>query len=633
MAGAGTGKTRVLTHRIAFLIEHRGISPSRVLAITFTNKATAEMKERLRGLVPRVADDVWVSTIHSACVKILRRDAERIGFPSGFTIYDQADSMQLCKRILGQLIPGGHDFERNERAREFRSALSGAKNHGLTPAGLAAGIGHHSDSVRAYRLYQQRLAEANAMDFDDLLLNTLALLRRHDDVRSHWQQHFDHILVDEYQDTNSVQHDIVVTLAAQHRQVTVVGDPDQSIYAFRGANPGIIKDFGASLADTTTVALDQNYRSTGNILDAANAVLARDPGRPPRRLRTSAGPGALIHCHSASDSAAEAAFVVTSMLRRYRDDRVPLEEMAVLFRIGRQCNYLETQLRKLRIPYIVVGARSFYERREVRDALALLKAAANPADDVNLRRAFAISHPRLSGRALKSAEPALREGGTTLHQWMQKIQEQPTAAPVAEAVTQFREMIEAASNPAKRPNETLAELLNDSGYWPRLEAQDSEEAEARRESLGSLIANIASHRDIHDFLAHVATSDAAEHDPDISAVRLMTVHAAKGLEFRDVYIIGMEDGALPHSRHEDSPGGIGEEMRVLYVAMTRARQTLTLTHARHRATAMYAHDQSRPIKPSRFLRAIPNRVRHNSGDEHLRARNSRPASRRRPMRQ
>ena len=632
VAGAGTGKTRVLTHRVAYLIEHQGLSPSRVLAVTFTNKAAGEMKKRLRGLVPEAADDVWVSTIHSACVRILRRDAERIGFPSNFTIYDAADSMRLYKRISEQLIPWGDDIERQDQARELRRSLSLAKNLGLTPADLAECLGRDSRTVRAYRLYQQRLEQANAMDFDGLLLNALALLRRHDDVRSRWQRRFDHILVDEYQDTNPVQHDIVVTLAARHRQVTVVGDPDQSIYAFRGANPRIIEDFGASLADTTTVVLDQNYRSAGNILDAASAVLARHPVRPPRRLRTHAGPGAPVRCHTALDRAAEAAFVADAIMKRYLDDRVPFDDMAVLSRIGNQSGNIEMKFRELRIPYAVVGARSFYERREVRDALALLKAAANPADDVNLRRAFEISHPKLSRRVLEIAEPALHATGTTLHQWMQRIHEHRTAEPAAEAVTQFREMIDASSNPAKRPGETLTELLDNSGYWPRLQAQNSEEADARLESLTSLVAKIASHRDINDFLAHVATSDAAEADQNVPAVRLTTVHAAKGLEFRDVYIIGMEDGAIPHSHHKGSPGGIGEELRILYVAMTRAKQTLTLAHAQTITRAIHSRDRYKPLKPSRFLSAIPHRVRHNSGEEHTTTLRSQAASRRRPMR-
>ena len=634
VAGGGGGGGGGGPHPGAHLIQQQRRNPSRILAITFTNRAAGEMKQRLRELVPQAVDDVGVSTIHSACVKILRRDAERIGFASNFTIYDNADSTRFCKRISNELIPWGDDNERQDQARELRSVLSQAKNQGLTPADLAAHLGHNSRTVRAYRLYQQRLEQAKAMDFDDLLLNTLTLLRLHDDVRSRWQQRFDHILVDEYQDTNSVQHHIVVTLAAQHRRMTVVGDPDQSIYAFRGASPAIIEDFATALPDTTTVVLDQNYRSTGNILDAANAVLARHPVRPPRRLRTHAGPGAPVRCHTALDKASEAAFVASAMLKRHIDDQVPFGDMAVLFRIANQSANIEMRLRELAIPYVMAGTSSFYDRREVRDALALLKAAANPADDINLRRAFEISHPKkLLDRVFAIAEPALLSSGTTLHQWMQRVREHRAAEPVAEAVTQFREMIEASTSQAKRPGETLNELLDNSGYWPRLKAQSSEESEARLEGLTSLVATIASHSDINDFLAHVATSDAAEHDRDVPAVRLTTVHAAKGLEFRDVYIIGMQDGALPHSRHKESPGGIGEEVRILYVAMTRAKQTLTLTHAQIRTRAVRFPEQYKPLKPSRFLSAIPSRVRQDSGAERLGERNSRAASKQRPMRQ
>ena len=612
IAGAGTGKTRMLTHRIAHLIEHRGVRESRILAITFTNKAAGEMRIRLRELIPHAADDIWISTIHSACLSILRSDADRLGFPAEFTIYDAADSTRLCRRISDEIVPFAAQATGQDQAQVLRNFITDAKSRGLNSDDLAEHFGPGVRTVRAYAQYERHLARAKAMDFDDLLVNTRTLLRLHDDVRSRWQQRFDHICVDEYQDTNEVQHEIVVMLAARHRQITVVGDPDQSIYAFRGAKPRIIEDFATTLAGTTTVVLDRNYRSTGNIIAAANAVRARNPICSPRKLRTRIGPGALVHRHTAFDKAEESSIVVESIVKRHLEDGVPFDEMAVLSRIGKQSSGIQELLKNLSVPYVVIGANSFYGSDEVRDALCLLKSASNLSDDLNLRRAFEMTHPRLSRRVFNAADAAIRDGVPTFYQWTQRIDEHRLADPVTGAVTQFREMIESASHSKKPPRDTLDELLDRSGCWSRLEAQDSEEVETRLENLTSLLSEVSSYSNIDDFLAHVAISDAVEIDQKAPAVWISTVHASKGLEFRDVYIIGMEDGAVPHSRHKESLGGIGEELRILYVAMTRAKETLTLTHPYVDRFPRYRAEPSH-IKPSRFLRIIPQHARHDSG--------------------
>jgi len=616
IAGAGTGKTRMLTHRIAHLITHRGVSASRILAITFTNKAAGEMRKRLRELIPHAVDDIWISTIHSVCLSILRSDADRLGFPKNFTIYDAADSKQLCRRICKELVLSVEQVSGQDKAMELHNLIAKAKSVGLTSGDLAERFGPNSKMLKAFAKYEKHLLQAHAMDFDDLLMNTYTLLCRHADVCSRWQQSFDHICVDEYQDTNEVQHKILVMLAYRHRQITVVGDPDQSIYAFRGAKPKIIESFATTLADTTSVVLELNYRSTGNIIEAANAVRARNPICLPRKLRTRAGPGALVRCYSALDRADEMNFVVAAIMKRHIEDGVPLDEMAVLSRIGHQSAGIGARLRERRIPHVVVGANSFYDRDEVRDALCLLKSAANPSDDVNLRRAFEITHPGFSRRVFKAADATIREGGmgeTSFYQWTKRINEHSLDEPVVEAVTLFREMIEFASRTEKSPEDILNELLNNSGYWSRLEAQDSEEAETRFEILSLLAFEASSYSDANEFLAHIALADAAEIDQKAPAVRISTVHASKGLEFRDVYVIGMEDGAFPHSRFKESPSGIGEELRILYVAMTRAKETLTLTHAQRVSRFQSSGDSNWNLKPSRFLRIIPKYVRKDSG--------------------
>ena len=606
VAGAGTGKTRVLTRRIAYLLEHGGMAPSDILAITFTNRATREMQERLARLVPHGIDDLWVSTIHSACVTILRRDAHRLGFPQDFSIYDQRDSMRVLKQLTSPAQGYTYDYYSHLALQQTRNAIGAAKSHGVTVERFAASA--TSDYWRSiadsYAQYQAVLDNSAAMDFDDLLLNSARLLREHPDVLAHWQRRFGHILVDEYQDTNIVQNDLVTMLAGNHRQVTVVGDTDQAIYGFRGAHPRNLEAFRDAFDDATTIVLDRNYRSIRNILDAANAIIRRLPNRTPKRLWTDAPAGSAIHYHSAADRAREAIYVSNQLIKRHVEDGVGWEEMAILYRMNSQSSHFERELRGLGIPHVVIGAEQFYGRDEVRDALALLKAANNPADDLHIKQALTVSHPRLARRVMDYIKPAR----TNLYSAMQSARDNGVSGCAGEAISQFCEMLDSAhavisGRVVRGTRSVLSGMLRACDYTARFEVLDAVAAEERHANLSTLDQEINSHRNLQSFLAHVTTStDSGGHDKSTPTVSLMTVHAAKGLEFNDVYVVGLQDGAFPHSRAEESPGGLSEERRLFYVAMTRAKQRLTLSYAR---TASIFVESRYHESPSPFIRQIP----------------------------
>jgi len=606
VAGAGSGKTRVLTHRIAHLIRDRGVSPFEILAITFTNKAADEMKSRVAALVGPVANKMWVSTFHSACVRILRRDADLIGFPRQFTIYDQADAVRLTGYVIRDLRLDTKRFP----PRAIHAAISAAKNDGVDPEGYRQATQSIFERKIAdiFQEYQDRLARAGAMDFDDLLGQTLRLLREHPDVLDHYRQRFKYVLVDEYQDTNRVQNDLVLLLAADHRNVAVVGDQDQSIYAFRGADMRNIVEFEDAFPDTTVVLLEQNYRSTQTILDAANAVIANNLSRKPKELWTETGSGDPIVRYHADDEVDEAQWVAREISRLHEDEHMRWGEVAVFYRTNAQSRVLEEHLMRLGIPYKVVGGTRFYDRREVKDALAYLRAVINPTDEVSVKRV--LNEPK---RGVGDTSVGRLDAWATAHQAsfmdaLRRADEAGVSGKAARGIEAFLTVLdEVAELAAGSPAPLLQALLDRSGYLEALEAEHTIESEGRLENLAELVGAAEDFPTVDEFLEQVSLiSDQDELEDDPSFVVLMTLHAAKGLEFPAVFLIGLEDGVFPHLRSLTEPEQLEEERRLAYVGITRARQRLYLTHAWSRT--LFGGTQYNP--PSRFLDEIPDRLVH-----------------------
>ena len=600
VAGAGSGKTRVLTHRIAHLIEHHDLSPYEILAITFTNKAAGEMRHRLGGLVGPVAERMWVSTFHAACVRILRREAERIDYPSRFTIYDQGDAVRLCGYVLRDL---NIDLKRFP-PRSVHATISAAKNNNITAAEYAERAANIFERriAEVFALYQRRLAAAAAMDFDDLLQRTVGLLRDHPDALAEWRRRFGHVLVDEYQDTNSVQNELVISLAAESRQVTAVGDADQSIYAFRGADIRNILEFEEAFSDVRIVVLEQNYRSTQNILDAANAVIVNNAGRKPKDLWTDRGSGPGIVRYHADDEADEARYVVRAMASRHEDEQMRWDEMAVFYRTNAQSRAVEEQLVKAGVPYTLVGGTRFYERREVRDAMAYLKAVANPGDEVSVKRALGTPKRGVGATSVAKIDALAAQRGLTFYEALGQCGEAGVIGRAAAGVRQFCELIDASAALEASPAAVLTEVLERAGYLDELRAERSVEADGRLENLAELVGTAGEHNTVEEFLEAVAlVADTDDLDDSESSVTLMTLHSAKGLEYPDVYMIGLEDGVFPHIRALGEPHELEEERRLAYVGITRAMRRLTLTHAWSRL--LYGGRQYNP--PSRFLKEIP----------------------------
>ncbi|RMH84619.1 MAG: DNA helicase PcrA, partial [Actinomyces sp.] len=600
VAGAGSGKTRVLTHRIAHLIDAHKVSPFEVLAITFTNKAAGEMKQRVAALVGPVADKMWVSTFHSACVRILRRDAERLGFPSRFSIYDQADAVRLCGYVVRDL---GLD-PRRFPPRSVQATISAAKNDGVTAERYADAATQILEKRVAdvFVEYQRRLRAAGAMDFDDLLGHTVALLRHHPDVLERWRRRFAHVLVDEYQDTNTVQNELVVLLGREHRQVTVVGDSDQSIYAFRGADIRNILDFEDAFPDATVVVLEQNYRSTQTILDAANAVISRNEGRKPKELWTDRGAGSPIVRYNAEDEVDEAQFVVNELARLHDAEHLRWGDMAVFYRTNAQSRVIEEFLVRAGIPYKVIGGTRFFDRREVKDALAYLKAVVNPADEVSVKRVLNTPKRGVGDTSIGRLDAFARAHGITFAEALRRHDEAGVTGRAAAGIDRFVELIDAVAALEAGPAVLLEELLERSGYLAELTGQRSIEAEGRLENLSELVGMARQHDDVDTFLEEVSlVADVDELDEDESAVVLMTLHSAKGLEFPVVCLVGLEDGVFPHIRALGEPAELEEERRLAYVGITRAMQRLVLTSAWSRTL----HGATQYNPPSRFLDEIP----------------------------
>jgi DNA helicase II / ATP-dependent DNA helicase PcrA len=611
VAGAGSGKTRVLTHRVAHLIAAVGVQPNEILAITFTNKAAGEMRSRLEDLLPDVARRIWILTFHAACGRILRREAPRLGYRTNFTIYDQADQVRLVKQCLEELERDPKRFP----ARGIHEHISSAKNQLVSPAEYRNRVDSFYDQTVAdvYDLYQRRLFASNAVDFDDLLMLTVDVLERFPEARERWQKAFRYILVDEYQDTNHAQYRLLQLLAEKHRNVCVVGDPDQSIYAFRGADIRNILEFERDFGETTTIPLEQNYRSTNTILRAANAVIAHNRERKPKNLWSDLGDGDPVRVLEVEDEHAEARFVAAEIARLV-DEGVNGSEIAVFYRTNAQSRVLEDILVRQEIPYQVIGGPRFYERAEVKDLIAYLQVVDNPFDAVSLQRIA--NRPRRGiGDASLARLQAYADGhGLSLWEALEFPEEAGLGPAQVRAVTQFRTLIQSLQAGALElpVDELLERTLDRSGYVAALEAERTIEAQGRVENLQELVGVTQEYQatapdpNLSTFLQEISLySDQDALREQQSLVTLMTLHNAKGLEFQAVFMIGMEEGVFPHSRSIEQ-NELEEERRLAYVGMTRAKAALTLTHAS--ARALYG---SRNYNlPSRFLDELPQEELH-----------------------
>ncbi len=604
VAGAGSGKTRVLTHRIAHLVDE-GVHPMQILAITFTNKAAAEMRERVAALIGPVAHKMWVSTFHAACVRILRAHADLLGYPRTFSIYDQSDAERLTGYVIRDL---GLDSKRFT-PRGVHGVISLWKNELISPDQAAERAAHIFDRKHAevYRDYQQRLHRAGAMDFDDLLMQTVELFRRNPDVLRSYQERFKHLLIDEYQDTNVAQNELAVLLARETGAITAVGDHDQSIYGWRGADVRNINQFEDAFTDVTTIVLDQNYRSTQVILDAANAVISNNAGRRPKELWSELGTGDRIVRYHAEDEHDEASWVARTIHRLHETDAQQWREIAVFYRTNAQARVLEESLIRVGVPYKVVGGTRFYDRREVKDALAYLRAAVNPADEVSLKRVLNVPRRGVGDTSVAKLDAYAAAHGVSFLDAMRAASEAGVTGPAARGIESFTTLLDdlailvaAESGPA----EIIQTALDSSGYLAELEAEASVESQGRLENLGELVGSAREFTRVDEFLEQVSlVADTDQLDGD-NRVVLMTLHSAKGLEFPDVFLVGLEEGVFPHTRALTEPTELEEERRLAYVGITRAQRRLHITHAWSRT--LFGATQYNP--PSRFLDEIPSEL-------------------------
>ncbi|MCL2090772.1 MAG: DNA helicase PcrA [Micrococcales bacterium] len=649
VAGAGSGKTRVLTHRIAYLLATGRARPGQVLAITFTNKAAAQMRERVADLVGPVAQRMWVSTFHSACVRILRREAATLGLRSSFSIYDAADSLRLITLVARELDLDPKKYPPKTLAHKIsnlKDELVDAEDYARTPT--STGTDDSFDEVLAsvYQRYSARLRQAQALDFDDLIMTTVHLLQAFDHVAEHYRRRFRHILVDEYQDTNHAQYVLVRELVGPSRdgtprfegstpvrgfeppdrretlepglppgELTVVGDADQSIYAFRGADIRNIVEFEADFPDACTIALEQNYRSTQTILSAANAVIAKNPGRKPKRLWTDAGAGRQIVAYVADDERAEAQFVVSEIGALADASGVRPGDVAVFYRANAQSRALEDALVRADLPYRVVGGTRFYDRKEVKDAVAYLRAVANPDDDVNLRRILNVPKRGLGERSEAMVAAYAQRAGLSFGAALERLDDVPglgtrAVSGLRSFATLLAELRDLAVTAG--PAQVLGAVLDRTGYLAELRASDDPQDAGRIDNLAELHAVAAEFEkaepegDLADFLERVslvADSDQIPSDQaaDQGVVTLMTLHTAKGLEFPVVFLTGLEDGTFPHLRSLADQTQLAEERRLAYVGLTRARQRLYLS----RAAVRTAWGTPNEFPPSRFLADLP----------------------------
>ncbi len=614
LAGAGSGKTRVLTHRIAYLIEELGVNPWNILAITFTNKAAGEMRQRVDNLVGFGSESIWVSTFHSMCVRILRRFIDRLGYDSRFTIYDADDQKTLMKAVCKKVDIDTKQF----KERMLLSVISSAKNEMILPEEFELNAGGDFAQLKiakVYREYEAQLKANNALDFDDLLVKTVQLLQTQPDVRENYQERFRYIMVDEYQDTNTVQFKLVSLLAGKYRNLCVVGDDDQSIYKFRGANIRNILDFEKEYPDAKVIKLEQNYRSTGNILNAANGVIRNNKGRKNKTLWTANGEGEKISLRQFDTAYDEAEFIAEEIKKEVRDG-ASYNDNAVLYRTNAQSRLLEEKFIAMNIPYKIVGGINFYARREIKDILAYLKTVDNGQDDLSVRRIINVPKRGIGLTTINRIQEASDERGISFYEALLAPEMIPGVGRSASKLDSFAALIEYFKGQAEK--ESLTDLLNEildmTGYAQNLEADDEIDAESRLQNIEELLNKAAAYEEdcedrdekatLNGFLeevALVADIDSLEEDQDY--VVLMTLHSAKGLEFPHVYLAGMEDGLFPSymTITGDDPEELEEERRLCYVGITRAEQKLTLTCARKRMV----RGETQYNRISRFVSEIP----------------------------
>ncbi|MBE6472267.1 MAG: DNA helicase UvrD [Coriobacteriaceae bacterium] len=638
LAGAGSGKTRVLTYRIAHIIESEKAAPWEVLAITFTNKAAAEMRERLGGIIGPRTRGMWVSTFHSMCVRILRADAERLGFSQSFTIYDESDSKRLVKDIMAELDIDPKRFPVNA----LRNRISTAKNELMTPASFAESaidpVG--KQAARVFARLQERLKAANAFDFDDLLLYAYLLLKHHPEVLQAYQRRFRYILVDEYQDTNHAQYEICRLMAAGHGNLMVVGDDDQSIYSWRGADIRNILEFEKDYPNCTTIKLEQNYRSVGNILEAANAVIANNMTRKPKKLFTSSDAGDKIQVFMASDERDEGRWIAGQIEKRHGAG-LGYNQIAVFYRTNAQSRMLEDMFLRAGVPYRIVGGTRFFERQEIQDVMAYLTLIVNPADDMAAQRVINVPRRGVGKTTIERIAQVARENQTTFMNAAElSVVDEELRPASRKAVGEFVQIIRDASTYSGDLRKVVEMVVDKAGLIEALQNEGTDEARGRIENIKEFLGVVDEFKDTHEdddaeFAAPTA-SEAEGEEPtrvlrgdsladflewvrlrtdldsasdDGSAVTLMTIHSSKGLEFDCVFVAGMEESIFPHMNSMGDSAGVEEERRLAYVAITRARKSLYLTCAAQRQ--IFGSTHANPA--SRFLHEIPESLRQTTG--------------------
>lgn len=611
LAGAGSGKTRVLTHRIAYLIDEMGVQPYNIMAITFTNKAAGEMRERVDSIIGHGSSQIWVSTFHATCVRILRRYIDRIGFDNNFTIYDTDDQKTVMRDICKRL----QIDTKMLKERTIMGAISSAKDELISPVDYhlqAMGDYNKTKIAQAYQEYQSALRKSNALDFDDLIVKTVELFKLCPDVLAGYQDRFRYIMVDEYQDTNTAQFELIRLLASQYRNLCVVGDDDQSIYKFRGANIRNILDFEKVYPEATVVKLEQNYRSTQNVLDAANAVIRNNVGRKDKALWTQKGEGSRVHFRQFDTAYDEAEFVADDVVRKKREGITDYGDCAVLYRTNAQARMLEERFVVEGIPYDVVGGTNFYARREIKDMLAYLKTIDNGRDDVAVKRIINVPKRGIGATTIARVQEYADGRGISFYDALREADQIMTIRKSAKKLEPFAIMIQTFRSKLEYYGleELIKDIIETTGYVKELESSDEEDAEDRINNIDELISKIVAYEETHEeadlseFLEEVAlVADIDRIDDDGNRVLLMTLHSAKGLEFSHVYLAGMEDGIFPSymAITSDNDEDVEEERRLAYVGITRAKEDLTVTCAKQRM--LRGETQYNPV--SRFVKEIP----------------------------